>query len=235
MTDIALLQNDNNAKTSIEEFFDSIKKIMRLKDKLSKQKERPKIGYEEEKENQHAVLTSGPSPMRSKLGLGEDIDDYFVFIYDEEEKSQQQKFKRSGGIGAGSTRILGFWCFNPGIGFREIQELLPRSIILTSGTLAPMDSFSAELQVEFKHQLENPHVISPNQVSISVVPKGPSGQRLEFSYNTLRNSKKEILLAAGQTLIQICKHTPSGILVFFPSYRLMEDALYEWDSTGIQT
>jgi regulator of telomere elongation helicase 1 len=49
----------------------------------------------------------------------------------------------------GTTRVLGFWCFNAGIGFREIQSLKPRSIILTSGTLSPLSSFQAELQLAF--------------------------------------------------------------------------------------
>jgi Rad3-related DNA helicase len=47
------------------------------------------------------------------------------------------------------TRVLSFWCFNAGIGFREIQRLQPRSIILTSGTLSPLSSFQSELQVNF--------------------------------------------------------------------------------------
>ena len=38
-----------------------------------------------------------------------------------------------------------------------------RSILLTSGTLAPMASFAAELQLDFPITLENPHVIDPAQ------------------------------------------------------------------------
>lgn len=39
-----------------------------------------------------------------------------------------------------------------------------RSILLTSGTLAPMASFAAELQLDFPITLENPHVIDAAQV-----------------------------------------------------------------------
>ncbi len=38
-----------------------------------------------------------------------------------------------------------------------------RSVLLTSGTLSPLASFAAELQVPFRVQLENPHVIAPQQ------------------------------------------------------------------------
>ena len=41
-----------------------------------------------------------------------------------------------------------------------------RSVILTSGTLSPMDSFQSELGVPFPIQLEASHVISAKQVSI---------------------------------------------------------------------
>lgn len=38
------------------------------------------------------------------------------------------------------------------------------SILLTSGTLSPLDSFAAELGLPFPVRLENPHVIDPSQV-----------------------------------------------------------------------
>jgi regulator of telomere elongation helicase 1 len=61
-------------------------------------------------------------------------------------------------------RTLGFWCFNPGLVFNDMKDLGIRTIILTSGTLAPLNSFSAELGLSFEHRLENPHVISADQV-----------------------------------------------------------------------
>jgi hypothetical protein len=41
---------------------------------------------------------------------------------------------------------------------------LTRSILLTSGTLSPLDSFAHELQLPFDVRLENPHIIQPSQV-----------------------------------------------------------------------
>ncbi len=40
---------------------------------------------------------------------------------------------------------MGFWCFNAGNTFRQITSLKPWSLILTSGTLTPMESFEKEL------------------------------------------------------------------------------------------
>lgn len=58
---------------------------------------------------------------------------------------------------------LNFWCLNPGVVFSEL-EAMTQTVILTSGTLSPMNSFSSELQVEFPVKLEANHVIDQNQV-----------------------------------------------------------------------
>lgn len=48
---------------------------------------------------------------------------------------------------------------------RDLVEEGARCVILTSGTLSPLNSFAAELQVPFPVTLENPHIIGANQVS----------------------------------------------------------------------
>ena len=54
----------------------------------------------------------------------------------------------------------------PFICFKIFSELgsQARCIILTSGTLSPMDTFSSELGVKFPIQLEANHVIANSQV-----------------------------------------------------------------------
>lgn len=66
------------------------------------------------------------------------IDDYFVCISEKEIYNPEKKRKES-------VREIGFWCFNPGVCFRDLASLHVRSIILTSGTLSPMSSFGDEL------------------------------------------------------------------------------------------
>ena len=115
-----------------------------------------------------------------------DADDFYVFMYDEEDKQsfKQTTFKKKGGkkFELETKRVFGFWCFNAGVGFRKIQALNPRSVILTSGTLSPLSSFEAELQMEFKHKLENPHVINPDQVNISILKNGIQSSEFKFDY-----------------------------------------------------
>ena len=56
-----------------------------------------------------------------------------------------------------------FWCLNPAVTFEDFKMDV-RSIVLTSGTLSPMASFSSELDMEFPIQLEANHVIDKKQV-----------------------------------------------------------------------
>ena len=44
-------------------------------------------------------------------------------------------------------RSINYWCFNSGIALRELQGRGIHCMLLTSGTLSPLSSFSAELQV----------------------------------------------------------------------------------------
>lgn len=49
-----------------------------------------------------------------------------------------------------TNRKIGFWCFNASSCMNSLAEMKPRSILLTSGTLSPLDSFQAELGLPFK-------------------------------------------------------------------------------------
>ena len=46
-----------------------------------------------------------------------------------------------------SGRTLSYWCFSPGYAMKDLVGAGARNLILTSGTLTPIDSFVAELQV----------------------------------------------------------------------------------------
>lgn len=52
---------------------------------------------------------------------------------------------------------------------RQLAAMQVRSVLLTSGTLSPLDSFAHELQLPFRISLENPHVIDPSQVRQSIL------------------------------------------------------------------
>lgn len=128
-------------------------------------------------------------------------------------------------------RVLSYWCFSPGFGMRDLVEEGARCVILTSGTLSPLNSFAAELQVPFPVTLENPHIIGANQVLVGVVTHGPDGMQLDSSYKNRSNS--QYVQSLGRTIRSTAQVVPDGLLVFFPSYPVMKSCQEAWQLTGL--
>ncbi|KAK9281409.1 hypothetical protein L1049_004310 [Liquidambar formosana] len=129
-----------------------------------------------------------------------------------------------------ASRILSWWCFNPGIAMEEFYKLGVGSIILTSGTLSPLDSFAQELKLEFPVRLENPHVISQNQMWAGVVPSGPSGCSFNSSYRN--RDSLEYKQELGNAIVNFARIVPNGLLVFFPSYYILDQCIGCWKNTS---
>lgn len=66
-----------------------------------------------------------------------------------------------------------------------MQYLLKRArnLIMTSGTLSPLDSLIAEMEIANPIKHISKHVIQPEQVYIKVVNRGPDGESLNSCYN----------------------------------------------------
>ncbi|KAK2988222.1 hypothetical protein RJ640_020704, partial [Escallonia rubra] len=143
----------------------------------------------------------------------------------------QRFIKRDAGNASGGwTFTFSLWCLNPAVVFKEIGDL-SLSVVLTSGTLSPMSSFSSELGAPFGTCLEAPHVINAeSQVWASIISSGPGNSPLNASYRTADGYAFQDSL--GTSLEEICKIVPGGCLVFFPSYKLMEKLCSRWNETG---
>lgn len=123
-------------------------------------------------------------------------------------------------------KVLSYWCFSPGHSMRELVRQGVRSLILTSGTLAPVSSFALEMQIPFPVCLENPHIIDKHQIWVGVVPRGPDGAQLSSAFD--RRFSEECLSSLGKALGNIARVVPYGLLIFFPSYPVMEKSLEFW-------
>ncbi|XP_070444773.1 regulator of telomere elongation helicase 1 isoform X35 [Equus przewalskii] len=123
-------------------------------------------------------------------------------------------------------KVLSYWCFSPGHSMRELVRQGVRTLILTSGTLAPVSSFALEMQIPFPVCLENPHVIDKHQIWVGVVPKGPDGAQLSSAFD--KRFSDTCLASLGKALGNIARVVPHGLLVFFPSYPVMEKSLEFW-------
>ena len=139
----------------------------------------------------------------------------------------------TGGGGFNGGRTISFWCFAPALAMRELSFLNVRSIIITSGTLSPLPSFQMELGLNFPVQLENNHVIKPDQIFVRVIGKGVSGKELSSKFG--RRDDPEYLSELGNTLASLVRNIPGGVLVFFPSYSAMSNAVQRWGGPASQS
>ncbi|GAB4818658.1 hypothetical protein N2152v2_005704 [Parachlorella kessleri] len=123
------------------------------------------------------------------------------------------------------------WCLNPAVAFKAVSEAA-HSIILTSGTLAPLDSFASELGAPFKVKLEAPHVVDMRrQVWAGVVPQGPGGITLDGSYTHSQGDDYQDTV--GRAVVECCATIPDGVLLFVSSYAMLDKLAKRWKATGL--
>ncbi|XP_026742526.1 regulator of telomere elongation helicase 1 homolog [Trichoplusia ni] len=130
-----------------------------------------------------------------------------------------------------SERVISYWCFSPGFGMKQLIEQNVRSIILTSGTLAPLKPLTSELGIPIGVQLENPHIVKSNQICVKIMGQGPDGVQLNSNYQNRDNPK--YISSLGRTILSFSRVVPDGLLVFFPSYPIMTKCQEMWQNEGI--
>ncbi|XP_060663429.1 LOW QUALITY PROTEIN: regulator of telomere elongation helicase 1 homolog [Drosophila nasuta] len=166
-----------------------------------------------------------------------------VHVEIEESKQTKQsassKANNSGWLGKGNNtttttktaKVINFWCFNPGFGMEQLLNTNVRSVILTSGTLAPLKPLIAELAIPVAHYLENPHIVDQSQVYVKIIGTGPDREQLISNYKNRDNPK--YIRSLGQTILNVSRIVPDGLLVFFPSYPMMNACVDSWQASGL--
>ncbi|XP_038215340.1 regulator of telomere elongation helicase 1 homolog [Zerene cesonia] len=152
-----------------------------------------------------------------------------------EEKKNNKKTDSWGALKSTNTktaeRVLSYWCFSPGFGMKQLLDQNVRSIILTSGTLAPLKPLISELGIPIGVQLENPHIVKSNQICVKIVSHGPDSVQLNSNYQNRDNPK--YISSLGRTILSFSRVVPDGLLVFFPSYPIMTKCQEMWQAEGI--
>jgi len=156
-----------------------------------------------------------------------------VHVLVEESKQghgKQQGAKQQGGwLGKGTiaaatglskvAKIINFWCFNPGFGMEQLLNTQVRSVILTSGTLAPLKPLIAELAIPVAQHLENPHIVDQSQVYVKIIGTGPDRVRVSGQKKQKRTHKKRNVSPPPNTrnnfrLASICRATIFYSVIF---------------------
>ena len=124
-------------------------------------------------------------------------------------------------------------CLTPSLAF-NVLKAKTRSIVFTSGTLKPFDAYQTRgnVNVPFPVRFTCGHVIdSGKQLSINIVPKlSLMNKPAEYTYG--KRDEKDLQHHTGVFLGNCCATVPQGIVVFFPSYFVLNDYIKRWKTHG---
>lgn len=113
--------------------------------------------------------------------------------------------------------------------FRQIVQD-SRAVILAGGTMSPMSDYSDYLFSYLDEgKLRNfsfGHVIPSSHLFAHAVVKGPSNFEFDFTYE--RRGSERMIVELGDLLVRSCRVVPDGVVVFFPSYEYLAQAVSVW-------
>ncbi|KAJ2940175.1 hypothetical protein O0L34_g11739 [Tuta absoluta] len=143
--------------------------------------------------------------------------------------SQFNHFRRDKDWVDKDTLTLKLLCLNSAVVFTQLKSA--RCILLASGTLTPLVSLHSELGTEFPLQISPNHVIPADRVWIGTLTTCPNGYPLKCTAGEADQAL--IQDSIGDAVRWVCQVTPNGVLVFLPSYALMNKLCKRWQETGM--
>jgi len=168
---------------------------------------------------------------------GSSVEDYKLVVQRSIEQTQPSGVFGRGlaAVGIVSGKVVKEFkllCMNPALIFKQVHQSA-WSIIVASGTLAPISSVKTELGCKFTNVFEGSHVVREENIFASVIATGPNGLPLNGCYaNSLQLRFQDEL---GIIVGNICATVPNGVLCFFPSYDRMDKLFARWQQVGLMT
>ncbi|RDX56802.1 DNA repair helicase [Polyporus arcularius HHB13444] len=126
--------------------------------------------------------------------------------------------------------IFHLTCLDPAIAIKPVFERFS-TVVITSGTLSPLDMYPKMLQFTPTVQETYPMTLTRNSFLPLVITRG-SDQVAISSRFEVRNDPA-VVRNFGSILVEYSKIVPDGIVAFFPSYLYMESIVAAWNDMGI--
>jgi DNA excision repair protein ERCC-2 len=124
--------------------------------------------------------------------------------------------------------VLHFTCLDASIAIKPVFERFS-SVIITSGTISPLDMYPKMLQFDTVVQASYSMSLARQCFLPLIVTRGSDQVAISSKFE-VRNDPS-VVRNYGQILIEFSKITPDGLLCFFPSYLYLETITSTWAST----
>lgn len=139
---------------------------------------------------------------------------------------------QGGAIRGVAEPLLHLVCLDAAIAAKPVLTRFA-SVVITSGTLSPIDLYPRLLGFTPVAAVSLPMSIFRPCLLPLIVTRGsdqlPLSTRFELRQDTA------VLRNYGQLLVEVCRIVPDGVCGFFTSYQFMETVVQQWDSWGILT
>ncbi|KAF7891704.1 hypothetical protein EAF00_008006 [Botryotinia globosa] len=126
--------------------------------------------------------------------------------------------------------VLHFTCLDAAIAIRPVFERFS-SVIITSGTISPLEMYPKMLNFECVVQESYPMTLARRSFLPMIVTRGSDQVAISSGFQ-VRN-EPAVVRNYGNLLTEMSKLTPDGMVVFFPSYLYMESIISMWQGMGI--
>jgi DNA excision repair protein ERCC-2 len=124
---------------------------------------------------------------------------------------------------------LHFTCLDAAIAIKPVFERFS-SVIVTSGTLSPLDMYPRMLNFQTVVQESFTMTLTRKTFLPLLIDRGNDQTQLTSQFE--HRNDGNVVQGFGNLLLEFCKLTPDGIVVFFPSYLYMESIISMWQGNG---
>jgi DNA excision repair protein ERCC-2 len=126
--------------------------------------------------------------------------------------------------------ILHFTCLDAAIAIKPVFERF-YSVIVTSGTMSPLDMYPRMLNFNTVVQESFTMTLTRKTFLPMIVDRGNDQNQITSQFE--HRNDLQVQRNFGTLLIEFCKLTPDGVVVFFPSYLYMESIISAWQGMEI--
>ncbi|KAL1799486.1 hypothetical protein ACET3X_003523 [Alternaria dauci] len=126
--------------------------------------------------------------------------------------------------------VLHLTCLDAAIAIKPVFERF-YSVIVTSGTLSPLDMYPRMLNFNTVVQESFTMTLTRKSFLPMIVDRGNDQNQVTSQFE--HRNDLQVQRNFGNLLIEFCKLTPDGVVVFFPSYLYMESIISAWQGMEI--
>ncbi|CAH0478533.1 unnamed protein product [Peronospora belbahrii] len=126
--------------------------------------------------------------------------------------------------------VLQLSCLDASLAIRPVFERFS-SVIITSGTLSPIDLYPRLLNFNPVIRESLPMSVYRSSICPLVITRGSDQMPVSTKFD-LRDDLS-VVRNYGTLLLEMAACTPDGMVCFFPSYLYMEKIIGQWDSLGV--